>query len=758
MKIILRIVAGLVVLLFLGLMVLYAAGEGLFGSPEWVGQVAEQPRPSSEVRGVAAAQESAAKEVGVRKPKQILFGDFHVHTTFSFDAFMTSLPAASGEGAHPPADACDFARFCSALDFWSINDHAEYLTANQWDDTVDSIRQCNAVTDAENPDTVAFLGWEWTNVGTNPENHYGHKNVVLAHAEEGKIAPRPVAAANVFRTFARVDINPFGLGFAAFAGGHPRYHDMARFFADRSGLRECAADDGPEVYPADCVVTAETPRDLFAQLDAWALDAIVIPHGTAWGMYTPAGSTWDKQLTPEMHDPKRQTLLEIYSGHGNSEEYRPWRAVNRDSDGHQTCPPVRDDYTPSCQRAGQIIEERCLADGDAPAECAKRAELARQVAADAGLQAHLTVPGTDAAEWLDAGQCQDCSFKPAFNLRTGTTAQYAMALSHFDENEENDPLRFRFGFIGSSDNHYARGGTGYKEVHREGFTESRDWGGRAAIAAFGGAPREEPSSNPRPFDLETTDLLAFQLFEMERQASYFMTGGLVAAHSEGRDRGAIWDALGRREVYATSGPRILLWFDLMNPPGSRGKTLPMGSELESNETPVFQVRAVGSFAQKPGCPDYAEQALGSENLARICKNECYNPSDERRQIQRIEVIKIRPQTSPGEAFEGLIEDPWRSFDCEPDGEGCVATFSDPDYAGEGRDAVYYARAIEEPQPAINGGGVRCSEDAEGQCVSVDLCGKPGSHASECLSPVEPRAWSSPIFLDFKSPRVIVSVP
>ena len=605
MKIVLRIFAGLVVLLFLGLMVLYAAGEGLFGSPEWVGQVVEQPRPRSEVRGAVAVQESAAEEVGVRQPKQILFGDFHVHTTFSFDAFMMSLPAASGEGAHPPADACDFARFCSALDFWSINDHAEYVTADQWDDTVDSIRQCNAVTDAENPDTVAFLGWEWTNVGTTPENHYGHKNVVLAHAEEGKIAPRPVAAANVFRTFGQAEINPFGLGFVAFAGGHPRYHDMARFFADRSGLRECAADEGPEGYPADCVVTAETPRDLFAQLDAWAVDAIVIPHGTAWGMYTPAGSTWDKQLTPEMHDPERQTLFEIYSGHGNSEEYRPWRAVDRDSDGHQACPPVRDNYLPSCQRAGQIIEERCLADGESAAECAKRAELARQYAAAAGLQAHLTVPGTDSAEWLDAGQCQDCFFEPAFNLRPGSTAQYVTALSHFDANEETDPLRFRFGFIGSSDNHYARGGTGYKEVHREGFTESRNWGRAAVVSAFGGPPKEEPASNARPFDLETTDLQAFQLFEMERQASYFLTGGLVAAHSEGRDRGAIWDALGRREVYATSGPRILLWFDLMNPPGSRGKRLPMGTALESSETPVFQVRAVGSFEQNLGCPDYA---------------------------------------------------------------------------------------------------------------------------------------------------------
>ena len=46
----------------------------------------------------------------------------------------------------------------------------------------------------------------------------------------------------------------------------------------------------------------------------------MIPHGTTWGMYTPSASDWKEQITREQHDPARQTLIEVFSGHGTSEE------------------------------------------------------------------------------------------------------------------------------------------------------------------------------------------------------------------------------------------------------------------------------------------------------------------------------------------------------------------------------------------------------------------------------------------------------
>ena len=173
----------------------------------------------------------------------------------------------------------------------------------------------------------------------------------------------------------------------------------------------------------------------------------------------------------------------------------------------------------------------------------------------------------------------------------------------------------------------------------------------------------------------------------------------------------------------------------------------MGSEITTSDTPRFRARAVGSLEQQPGCPEYSVAALRPERLEHLCRGECYNPGDSRRLINRIEVVRIRPQATPGEPVRELIEDPWRIYSCEPDPAGCMIEFSDPDFTETKRDAVYYVRAIEEPSPAVNAASLRCEYDEVGRCIELDPCVHV-PYQEDCLAENEERAWSSPIYVDF----------
>ena len=297
------------------------------------------------------------------------------------------------------------------------------------------------------------------------------------------------------------------------------------------------------------------------------------------------------------------------------------------------------------------------------------------------------------------------------------SAQYNLALG-FDENDQ--PVRAKLGLIASSDNHQARPGTGYKETDRIRYTDTKELGSESFIGSMINGPTEK--------------------------GSFYYTGGLVAVHAEGRDSDSIWQGIDTRNTYATSGERILLWFDLLN--GPKGKAV-MGSEVRQSTVPRFRVKALGAYEQKPGCPGYVGQALTQERIQSLCGGECYNPGDKRKAITRIEVVKIKPQLRPGEPVAPLVNNSWRVFECPADGNGCEIEFEDPEFSDDERDALYYVRAIQEKQLLIGGDPFGCEYDEQGECIKRNYCiGTEAIPDNHCLSEAEPRAWSSPIFVDY----------
>lgn len=765
----------------------------LFSEDLGPGEITGISNTAEFIKDKSDKQNTAKKDLDIPLSKQILFGDLHVHSTFSADAHQGNLPVVGGTGIHPVADACDFARHCSALDFWAITDHAEATTPKRWQETKETVRKCNALSlDKENPDCVAFVGWEWTQVGATRNTHWGHHNVILKDEADELLPPRAIASQSVTRDallnnapiypnvlFPFIDIQNF-----------KNYNDYRRYLSETKKVPICSTDILSKDLPLNCHEEAITPLSLANKVEEHTKDYLIIPHGQTWGFYTPAAYTLDKGLELSKRYPQQFDLLEMHSGHGNSEEYRPWRGANvtregetildnyfglqdgyadvengtfTDKEGNifdigtQTCPDASEDFTPLCVRAGQVIFERCIETGITVEECEARRKLTEKKVVNRGRNGWQVVPRFSLQDRQDAGQCTDC-FSPAFNYVPGGSAQYGMALTKF--NDDGSKHRFKYGFISSSDNHQAAPGSGYKEL----FGNNIDFSGPSSEFTdkllrgptydlndrdYVDPVRENYVSDDKPIEYETSNLkLGFNTIEFERQRGFLQTGGLAAVHTVGRSKEQIWSAFKRHETYATSGPRILLWFNMLN----GNEKIPMGAVREQNNNPTFEVKAMGSFEQKIGCPEDAYTALGAERVEQLCYDECYNPSDVRKAITRIEVVRVMPQEYENQPVENRIQDPWLVHDCPENQAGCEFNFTDNEFESSKTDMSYYVRAIEELSLQINTKGVRCERDTEGNCISVDICTQDWKRPRDveaCSELDEPRAWSSPIYVEYK---------
>jgi hypothetical protein len=697
-----KILLGLLLLIVLALLWLYILGKGFLGGPWAPAQVTDGPRESSVIH---SAEDGGAS--------QILFGDLHSHTNYSLDAYIFNMNAVKGGGVVTPADACDFSRYCSALDFWSINDHAEGLTPRVWADTLASIRDCNArAGDPASPDMVSFVGWEWSNSNKDDvPSHYGHKNVIFRTWEEGQTPTRAISSEESY-VFSRVPAPLLGL--LSLSDGVADTSDLAWYFQESKSVPLCEEDVPADQLPEDCREVALTPATLYRKLDEWGFDSIVIPHGLAWGTTNPLTADFRNQM--DQYEQRYQKLLEVFSGHGNSEVFEDFERIGVNEAGEPYCPEATDNFTPCCQRAAEIVRSRC--EDPSSESCAIQvAETVAAFVAKGAPGGRKLVENTSPDDWQGCGQLQN-AFQPPSMYVPRQSAQYNLALG-FDENQQ--PKRAKFGLMGSSDGHQARPGSSYKETDRLLYTDHKDTGSSGfGLSSFQGDPES---------------------------GAFYYTGGLVAVHTEGRDRDSIWRGLDSRHVYATSGDRMLVWFDLLNGPSGE---VPMGSEVLLQETPRFRVKALGAHQQIPGCPEDTTRALGADRVRSLCGGECYNPADERKAISRIEIIRILPQVRPDEKIAPLIQDDWKVFECPADGQGCEVEFDDPDYVPGKRSALYYARVIQEEELLIGGDPFSCEYDEQGNCIKRNYCiGGNATPDKQCQAKAEPRAWSSPIFVEYQ---------
>ena len=275
---------------------------------------------------------------------------------------------------------------------------------------------------------------------------------------------------------------------------------------------------------------------------------------------------------------------------------------------------------------------------------------------------------------------------------------------------------FKYGIIGSTDTHLGTPGL---------VDEVVDYPGH------GGAAEGSAGSN---LNSGFTD------------APQFNPGGLAVVWAQQNSRRSIFDAMKRREVYATSGPRHVVRFY-----GSWQNDLPSDICILPNRTEIAFNSAVpmGSTLPQTTLGDTTPQFLVS---AIKDAGTLANPGND---LQRIQIIKGWTDVT-GATHEKIFEvagnpDNGAGVDlnsCATTGIGFAdlcEVWQDPEF-DSAQDAFYYARVVENPS----------CRWTQRQClaapVSIDCDGTvPEEYAACCdddiPKTVQERSWSSPIWFD-----------
>ena len=713
----------------------------------------------------------------------IYWGDTHVHTRFSFDAYVTMSRSELDEEDGDPIrgelvfardvrEACDFAHFCSQIDFMASTEHAENVPESLWGDIQEQLRSCNSVYSATvtpaaglRPLTV-FAGFEWTQgnpdaTGTLParelssQTQYGHKNVIFPDLEEETLPLRVVSSSNLspptdqLCSVVRLCGIPAGTDPDFECTGFTTPADTASSAAALLTLTNLCAEGVPEDDPrfqrgGECFgVCAFFPDsscqtcDFSAGCDLDASDAQTMTSSTcAQFAYTADGlftllRSWTDRFGYGLPIVGAHGTTWFNGGHGN------WDA---DYEGQGGDPGNFRQHDPALQTFIEVMSKH--GSGELYPSDPDEDENCFNVVTGEGVECFQPTSSSDDE---DAVQY----------VKEGST-QYALAQQAPGVNGD---FALNLGLLGSMDTHHARPGSS------------------AEIPAFG-----EWESSSVFCDLAGIENCPLQ---------FAYTGALAAVHALATPpaglRGTIFQNLRNRNVYGTSGPRIELWFYMTNPPasatcieGDPGEC-PMGSllpNIPADFIPRFRVHAKGAqqasteCAGQPAPPNW--EGGPTAFYQDICRGQCFHVTSEldadRTQILYLEVVRVLRgwlgtdgtsdyteftvdttlddgvfgEGEAGEAIRTVDTIRLRCTGAGPMGaQNCWADFEDPQWStivARGGNAVYYVRAIQEETTAYNGPTGTANEQA---CDNPDAEeGRPRS----CFGPTNERAWSSPIFL------------
>ena len=274
---------------------------------------------------------------------------------------------------------------------------------------------------------------------------------------------------------------------------------------------------------------------------------------------------------------------------------------------------------------------------------------------------------------------------------------------------------FEFGFVGASDTHNATAGATHEGDYRKtGHIGALDWEPRRLLIYLAASGIESNG------------------------------GGLAIVWAEENSRDAIFDALKRREVYATSGTRPTLRV-------FGGWDIPGDACSSQNAVEIADQNGVPMGGTLPAPPNGAS---GGPKFFISAQQDPGPEGEPGTPLERIQIIKGWVDAE-GNAQEKVFDvaggDRAADVDvntCETSGEGygsLCTVWTDPEFV-PGQRAFYYARIFE--NPVCRWSTILCNELGV-DCTDIDNV---PADFIECCSPViedqrviKERAWSSPIW-------------